>query len=97
MIAYWEPQLSHHEYVAIRFLTPEEYQKLAPLTVNPGPDRLVRLFALFKGIERRVAREWNRAGLADAGVQVGVILRGKQKPIVGAGQFVTFEWGGMIL
>ena len=97
MITYWAPQLSSFEYVAIRFLRPEEYHALAPLTVEPRPDRLVRLFALFKGMEGRVAREWQRLGLADAGERAGVILQEKGRPIVGVGEFCAFEWGGMIV
>jgi hypothetical protein len=97
MITYWAPQLLQHAYIAIRFLSPPEYHDAAPLAIHPTPDRLVRLFALFKGIEASAARE--RRGFAEADVdsQVGVVLQGMAKPVVGAGDFCAFEWGGMIV
>ncbi|KAH0542509.1 hypothetical protein FGG08_003105 [Glutinoglossum americanum] len=96
MVTYWAPQLLQHDYAAIRFLGPSEYHTVAPLAVQPCPDRLVRLFALFKGIEARAACEWQ--GLADAEVenQVEVMLQGNEKPVIGA-EFCAFEWGGMIV
>lgn len=52
-ITYWVPELARNPYNLITFST-EQYEALAPLTVTPAPDSVLRVHMVFKAIERPV-------------------------------------------
>ncbi|KAF6747243.1 hypothetical protein DFP72DRAFT_1149685 [Ephemerocybe angulata] len=96
-ITFWLPSLLKYEYVALRFLPQSLYERAAPLTVEPVPDVVARIFMLFKGVKANELAVWSEAReLASEDVGrwtdvVGVDL----KKVRDAGLFRVIEWGGM--
>ena len=43
-LEFWQPKLEVKPYVFVTFLPQREFDKLAPLTVNPKPDTVIRVF-----------------------------------------------------
>lgn len=43
-LEFWQPKLEVKPYVFVTFLPQREFDKLAPLTVNPRPDTIIRVF-----------------------------------------------------
>ncbi|KAF6748214.1 hypothetical protein DFP72DRAFT_578678 [Ephemerocybe angulata] len=60
-ITYWHPSLLKHKHVALRFLPQSAYERAAPLSVDPTPDVVARIFMLFKGIKETELPMWTRA------------------------------------
>ena len=54
MIVYWLPYMEKHPYNIISFAQ-NSYTDIAPLSVTPKPDSMLRVFLVFKGIEKPVA------------------------------------------
>ena len=52
-IIYWLPELEKHPYNLIHFST-KEYEELAELTVTPAPDTVIRVFMVFKALDKPV-------------------------------------------
>ncbi len=52
-VIYWLPELEKHPYNLIHFST-KEYEELAELTVEPKPDIIIRVFMVFKGLDKLV-------------------------------------------
>ncbi len=50
-LTYWVPQLSQNLWNLITFLPEEEYEKIAPLTVSPAPDTVIRIAMIWKPLE----------------------------------------------
>ncbi|KAG8762344.1 hypothetical protein FRC12_009094 [Ceratobasidium sp. 428] len=46
-------------YIALRFLPQVEYETIAPLSVSPDPDRVVRLVLLFKTLSIESFQAWD--------------------------------------
>jgi hypothetical protein len=51
MIVYWLPKMEHNKYNLIHFAG-QEYTDSAKLTVTPTPDSVLRIFMVFKPIEK---------------------------------------------
>jgi hypothetical protein len=47
-ITYWLHQLTKKEWCIIQFMEQEVYEKFAELKINPVPDKIWRIFMLFK-------------------------------------------------
>lgn len=94
MVTYWAPQLLRTPFVAMRFLTPEDYEAAAALRVTTDSKqqemRIVRMFALFMNVDGMEGK------CEDIEAQIAVLLGSKEKPVVGK-EFCVFEWGGMIV
>lgn len=52
-IIYWLPELEKNPYNLIHFST-TEYEELAKLTVTPKPDTVIRVFMVFKALDKPV-------------------------------------------
>jgi hypothetical protein len=52
-IIFWLPELEKNPYNLIHFST-KEYEELAELSVNPVPDTLIRVFMVFKGLDKPI-------------------------------------------
>jgi hypothetical protein len=52
-IIFWLPELERHPYNLIHFST-KEYEELAELAVNPVPDTVIRVFMVFKGLDKSI-------------------------------------------
>ena len=48
-IVYWAPELAQNEYNQITF-SGEQYEELAPLTVVPKPDSVLRVHMVYKAV-----------------------------------------------
>ena len=94
---YWLPSILKHRYVALRFVSQQDYERTAKLTVEPTPDVVTRVFMLFRGIKESDLGEWNAAaGRAQESVAfwrdvVGVDVEAALDDSL----FRVLEWGGM--
>ncbi|MDR0221899.1 MAG: hypothetical protein LBI54_10930 [Lachnospiraceae bacterium] len=52
-IVYWLPQMQDNPYNLVTFQW-EEYEALAPLTITPTPDSVLRVFMVFAPLEKPV-------------------------------------------
>ena len=52
-IVYWLPQMQNNPYNLISFQW-EEYEKIAPLTITPVPDSILRVFMVFSPLDKPV-------------------------------------------
>jgi hypothetical protein len=97
MVTFWGPKLVDQPFVAIRFLSPEQYTAFAKLDLEIEPDhspiRVVRLFALLANVA-----EPGDACVCEETLEseVQVLLGGLEMPEVGK-EFCVFEWGGTIV
>lgn len=90
-ITYWLPSLNKHKHIALRFLPQQEYATAAPLTVEPKPDVVTRVFMLSKGIKDVDMQEWSASASAqDWKTVVGVSAAAEDES-----KFRVLEWGGM--
>lgn len=53
-ITYWCPQMEHSEFVLIGFQG-DQYTSRAPLTIDPLPDRVHRIFMTFKLLDKEIS------------------------------------------
>lgn len=54
MITYWLPRMEENKYNLIHFATNEEYSQKNPLTISPKPDSVLRVFMVFKPLDKEV-------------------------------------------
>jgi len=52
-IVYWYPKMKDNTYNLIHFAE-KEYTNIAPLTIIPKPDSLLRVFMVFKPLDKAV-------------------------------------------
>ena len=53
-IIYWLPTLERNNYNLIRFETSNVINEQMPLTINPKPDSIIRVFMAFKPLDNRI-------------------------------------------
>lgn len=51
---YWVPILSEEPYYFITFIDQIQFEKYAPLTVEPKPDSVIRVFFDYKGLQKPI-------------------------------------------
>src|SRR6266702_5444187 len=96
---YWLPDMLKHEYVALRFVTQDAYERAAPMHIAPAPDVVTRVFMLFRGVSVGDLGLWEAASARAAGADgarfwadvVGV----DATRAADSGLFRVLEWGGM--
>ena len=101
MNRYWLPDLLKHEYVALRFLAQDVYERAASLRVAPTPDVVTRVFMLFRGVAVGDLGLWEAASARAA--DTGGLGSMYWADIVGVDAaraadsriFRVLEWGGM--
>jgi hypothetical protein len=49
---FWQPKLEVKPFVAVTFLAQTEFDKLAPLTVSPEPDKIIRVFMDYTPLDQ---------------------------------------------
>ncbi|KAJ6546899.1 hypothetical protein B0H19DRAFT_954458 [Mycena capillaripes] len=95
-ITFWLPSFLRHKHIALRFLPQSMYRQAAPLSVDPEPDVVARIFMVFTGVADKDRSQWGSADLRAQDVTywkdvVGVEeMRMKDKRL-----FRILEWGGM--
>jgi outer membrane murein-binding lipoprotein Lpp len=52
---FWLPKLATDSYYFITFVPQNEFDKYAPLTVNPAPDTIIRVFFDYQGLSEKKA------------------------------------------
>ncbi|MCX5700945.1 MAG: hypothetical protein NTZ63_05340 [Candidatus Omnitrophica bacterium] len=52
-IVYWYPKMKNNKYNLIHFAQ-AEYEKLAPLEVTPKPDSVLRIFMVYKALDKKI-------------------------------------------
>jgi ubiquitin C len=85
--------MQKHENIALRFLPQISFEKSAPLTVEPTPDVVTRVFMIFQGVPHRDLGKWLAASSTHKNWAevVGVDLSRASD----ANLFRILEWGGM--
>lgn len=53
-LAYWQPKLPSTPYVRLTWLTTEQMNTLAPLTISPRPQTVIRTFLQFNGLDQPI-------------------------------------------
>jgi hypothetical protein len=53
-IDFWLPKMQTKPYYFITFVPQDEFDKIAPLSVNPKPDKIIRVFMDFQGLDNFV-------------------------------------------
>ncbi len=53
-IVYWYPRMKDHAYNLIHFAG-KQYTDIAPLTIHPTPDAMLRVFMVYKPLKKPVA------------------------------------------
>ena len=88
-----------HEYIALRFIAQDVYERAASMYITPAPDIVTRVFMLFQGVPAADLGLWeaarSRAAAADGQTfwtdVVGVdAVRAADRQL-----FRVLEWGGM--
>ena len=54
---FWVPRLNEDPYYFITFISQEDFDEYAPLTVSPEPDSVIRVFFDYKGLDKEVKVE----------------------------------------
>lgn len=65
-LEFWQPRLEAKPYVFVTFLPQRDFDKIAPLTVFPRPDKVIRVFMDYHPLENFVEVEPLRLGLPPA-------------------------------
>ena len=87
-----------HEYVALRFIAQDAYERAASLRIAPAPDIVTRVFMLFRGVAVRDLGLWEsadkRADGTDGAFWADVVGVDATRA-ADSGLFRVLEWGGM--
>lgn len=51
---FWMPKLNEKPYYFITFIPQSDFDSYAPLTVNPSPDTIIRVFFDYKGLDSAI-------------------------------------------
>lgn len=68
-IVYWYPKMKHNKYNLIHFAG-DEYTKTAPLNITPSPDSVLRVFMVYKSLDKEISiksqeiKSFNRTGFS---------------------------------
>jgi hypothetical protein len=90
-----------HEYIALRFIAQDAYERAAELRIAPAPDVVTRVFMLFRGVAVGDLGLWEVASARAAGT--GADGPSLWRDVVGVDSaraadsrlFRVLEWGGM--
>ncbi|KAH8986741.1 hypothetical protein EDB92DRAFT_1878657 [Lactarius akahatsu] len=98
-ITYWLPDMLKYEYVALRFIAQESYEKAAGMRITPAPDIVTRVFMLFRGVAASDLALWEparaRAAEADGATFWADAVGVDAARAADSGLFRVLEWGGM--
>ena len=98
---YWLPDMLKHEYVALRFIAQDAYERAAELRIAPTPDIVTRVFMLFRGVAVGDLGLWEAASAraggtgADGPTFWADIVGVDTARAADSGLFRVLEWGGM--
>lgn len=96
-LRYWLPRFLQHKYIALRFVSQEDYEAAAPLDVSPKPDLVTRVFMIFQGVNEDELARWSESELRateDAVFWRKVVGTDPEKQ-QDRTMFRVLEWGGM--
>jgi hypothetical protein len=98
---YWLPDLLKHEYVALRFIAQDAYERAASLRIAPAPDVVTRVFMLFRGVAEGDLGLWEAASArvadtaGDGSRYWADVVGVDASRAADSGIFRVLEWGGM--
>ena len=97
--SYWLPDMLKHEYIALRFVAQDAYERAAPIRIAPAPDIVTRVFMLFRGITVGDLGLWEAASLratgADGATSWANVVGVSTERAADRRLFRVLEWGGM--
>ncbi|HRY37027.1 MAG TPA: hypothetical protein P5230_04135 [Candidatus Magasanikbacteria bacterium] len=53
-LEFWQPKLEEKDFAFVTFLPQNEFDALAPLTVSPQPDKVIRVFMIYEPLDNFV-------------------------------------------
>ncbi len=56
-LEFWEPRMQNSPYYFVTFLGTQSMNQLAPLTIEPKPDTVIRILMDFKGLSEKISVE----------------------------------------
>jgi len=56
-IEFWAPRMKGKDYVYVYFMPQSDYDKLVPMTIEPKPDTVIRVYMLFESIDEPIVVE----------------------------------------
>ncbi len=88
-----------HEYVALRFVAQDAYERAAPMRISPAPDIITRVFMLFRGVAVGDLGPWEaaseRAAEVDGATFWAEVVGVDAPRVANSKLFRILEWGGM--
>ena len=90
-----------HEYIALRFVPQDAYERAAALRITPTPDVVTRVFMLFRRVAVGDLGLWEAANArtastgADGARFWADVVGVDAERAVDSGLFRVLEWGGM--
>jgi hypothetical protein len=54
-LEFWMPKMPSKKFVRLTWLQNKEMDKLAPLSISPKPDNIIRVFLDFEGLDSSIA------------------------------------------
>jgi hypothetical protein len=96
---FWLPDMLKYEYVALRFIAQDAYERAAPMHIAPAPDVVTRIFMLFRGVPACDLGMWeaasSRASAADGATFWADVVGVNAVRAADRRLFRVLEWGGM--
>ena len=86
-----------HNHIALRFVPQSAYEQAAPLKILPDPDIRMRVFMLFKGVDKGLLSDWPQArdrAQSSADFWKDVVGINCERSM-DESLFRVLEWGGM--
>ncbi|KAI9453249.1 hypothetical protein BJY52DRAFT_1189714 [Lactarius psammicola] len=90
-----------HEYVALRFVAQDAYERAAPMRIAPAPDVVTRVFMLFRAVPVGDLGLWEAASARAVGASAdgarfwADVVGVDAARAADSGLFRVLEWGGM--
>jgi hypothetical protein len=88
-----------HEYIALRFVEQDAYERAAPMHIAPAPDVVTRVFMIFRGVAVGDLGRWEaasaRAASADGATFWANVVGVNAARAADSALFRVLEWGGM--
>ncbi|KAF7330055.1 Ubiquitin family protein [Mycena kentingensis (nom. inval.)] len=96
-ITYWLPAMLEHQQILLSFLPQSAYEAAAPLSVDPKPDVVTRVFMIFRGPDAAewASGVWEPRETRSAQFWRDVVGVPRQEQQQDGSLFRVLEWGGM--
>ena len=56
-VEYWAPRMKNKDYTYVYFMPRSDYDELIPMEIKPRPDTIIRVYMLFKSLDKPIEVE----------------------------------------